>query len=90
VRGTPVVTKVEVVAPYTLEVSFLDGKRRRVDLSENLNGDVFMPLRDPAYFARVFVDPVFHTVAWPNGADLAPEWLYEPDEEKYWGKKSVG
>jgi hypothetical protein len=89
-KGTPVVTSVEVVAPFTLEVQFRDGECRRVDLSKNLKGEVFRPLRDPEFFAKVFVDPISHTVAWPNGADLAPEWLYEPDEEKYWGKEVVG
>jgi hypothetical protein len=82
-RGTPVVTNVEVVAPYTLEVHFRDGKCRRVDLSESLEGEVFRPLKDHKLFAQAFVDPVSQTVAWPNGADLAPEWLYEPDPEKY-------
>jgi hypothetical protein len=89
-RGTPVVTSVEVVAPFTIEVHFRDGKCRTVDLSKNLKGEVFKPLKDPKFFAKVFVDPVSRTVAWPNGADLAPEWLYEPDEEKYWETKSVG
>jgi hypothetical protein len=35
------------------------------------------PLRDPAYFARVQVDPEAGTIAWPNGVALAPEPLYE-------------
>lgn len=38
---------------------------------------VFEPLRDPAYFARVSVDPEAGTIAWPNGADMAPDPLYE-------------
>jgi hypothetical protein len=37
---------------------------------------VFEPLRDPAYFARVEVDPEGGTIGWPNGADMAPEPLY--------------
>lgn len=46
-----------------------------------LDGPVFESLQDPEYFARVVVDPVCGTVAWPNGADFAPEALYElPDE----------
>ena len=35
----------------------------------------FEPLRDPAYFAQVFVDE-FGAVAWPNGVDLCPDSLY--------------
>lgn len=37
---------------------------------------MFEPLRNPAYFARVAVDPESGTIAWPNGVDMAPEPLY--------------
>jgi hypothetical protein len=37
---------------------------------------MFEPLQDPKFFAQVFVDD-FGAVAWPNGADLAPDALYE-------------
>jgi hypothetical protein len=37
-------------------------------------------LLDPVLFAQVAIDPVWHTVVWPNGADLAPEFLYDPDK----------
>jgi len=37
---------------------------------------VFEPLRDPAYFAKLRVDPELGTVVWPNGADLDPDVLY--------------
>ena len=46
-----------------------------VDFSGWLRGPVFEPLRDLEYFQRFFVDG--GTVAWPNGADIAPETLYE-------------
>jgi hypothetical protein len=42
-----------------------------------LHGPVFEPLQDPTEFAKVFLDPICRTIAWPNGADLAPEALYE-------------
>jgi hypothetical protein len=82
-HATPVVTEVKVIPPYTLEVQFRDGFCRRIDLTGELRGEVFEPLKDPEFFARAFVDPISRTVAWPNGADLAPEWLYEPDPEKH-------
>ena len=37
---------------------------------------VFAPLKDPAYFARVPVDPELGTIVWPNGADIDPDVLY--------------
>jgi hypothetical protein len=48
-----------------------------VDLGEELHGEVFEPLKDPALFRRFTVHPEFHTLCWPNGADIAPEFLYE-------------
>ena len=44
------------------------------DLADELWGEVFEPLRDPAFFGRFTVD---HTLVWPNGADFAPEFLHE-------------
>ena len=74
--GVPVVTAGTVVPPYTLDVSFEDGQQRRIDLEPLLFGPIFEPLRDVRRFAEATVDPEWGTVAWPNGADLAPEFLY--------------
>jgi hypothetical protein len=71
------VVKVEASGPHSLNVTFEDGTRKQVDLLALLKGPVFEPLRDPVYFARVMLDPVAGTVVWPNGADIAPEALYE-------------
>src|SRR5437762_3344120 len=56
-----------------LWLAFNDGRRKLVDLRPLLDGPVFEPLRDEAFFSRVSLDPVCGTVVWPNGADLAPE-----------------
>jgi hypothetical protein len=62
--------------PYRLWLSFTDGTQAEVDIRPLLDGGpVFEPLKDPAYFARVTLDPVCGTVVWPNGADFAPEAL---------------
>ena len=50
---------------------------KTVDVTPLLQGPVFEPLHDPDFFYRVQLDPVCGTVVWPNGADFAPEYLYE-------------
>lgn len=66
----------EVRGPYRLWLAFSDGTRAEVDVRPLLDdGPVFEPLRDPAYFAQVTLDPICGTVVWPNGADFAPEAL---------------
>ena len=71
------ILKVAPVGGHFLEIEFSDGLRKRVDVNPLLTGPVFEPLRDPQYFKRVMVDPICGTVVWPNGADLAPEALYD-------------
>lgn len=68
--------KLEAREPYRLFLEFSDGLSGEVDLSSRLFGPVFEPLRDPAFFARVSIDE-FGAPCWPNGADLAPDGLYE-------------
>jgi hypothetical protein len=77
------VVAVHVIRPYVLEVTFADGARRQVDIEPLLWGEVFQPLRDPAFFARVAVDDELGTIVWPNGADLAPEFLYYGEQTPY-------
>jgi hypothetical protein len=75
------IVKAEVTGPHSLDLTFKDGTRKQVDLRPLLEGLVFEPLRQPEFFARVVLDPVAGTVVWPNGADIAPETLYELPEE---------
>jgi uncharacterized protein DUF2442 len=61
---------------YLLELTFSTGDVRVLDIEPYLRGPVFMPVRDPALFAQVTVDPELGTIVWPNGADLSLEELY--------------
>ena len=70
------VVRVSALPNYRLKVEFRDGVSGTVDLSRELSGEVFEPLRDEAFFHQVKVDE-FGAVAWPNGADLAPDALYD-------------
>ena len=71
------VLEARVVTAFTVSLRFSDGTEGRVDLSKELHGPVFELLRDPSYFGQLRVDPELDTIAWPNGADFAPEFLYE-------------
>lgn len=62
---------------YRVWLRFADGLSGEVDLSDELWGPVFEPLKDEAEFAKLRADPELDTIIWPNGADFSPEWLYE-------------
>ncbi len=70
------VTDVKALSGYRLDVVFSDGVRGMLAIEGRLFGPMFEPLRDPEMFARVGVDD-FGAVCWPNGADLAPDALYQ-------------
>ena len=70
------VTAVEVIGAYQLRLTFADGTVGDVDFAGREWRGVFEPLRDPAYFSRVAVDPEAGTITWPDGLDMAPEPLY--------------
>jgi hypothetical protein len=72
----PKITYVKAHPEWTLEIAFSDGTRGTIDLKDRLFGPVFEPLRDPNFFAQVRVDE-FGAICWPNGADLAPDALYQ-------------
>jgi len=65
------------VREFTLWLRFSDGVEGEVDLSEELDGPIFEPLKDPQVFCSFHLHPELHTVTWPNGADFAPEFLHE-------------
>lgn len=70
------VTECEIVAPYTLRLSFDDRTTQVIDFRPVLEGEVFGPLQDLSLFNKVRLDPEFHTLVWPNDADFDPETLH--------------
>jgi hypothetical protein len=70
------VTSVSYLEDYKLRLAFNNGAVMDVDLKDELYGEVFEPLRDLSMFRQVFLNPDTNTIEWPNGADLAPEFLY--------------
>ena len=73
----PRVTEAPHVRDFVVLVRFQDGVQGEVNLEPQLYGEVFEPLKDPQYFRQFRVDADLHTLVWPNGADFAPEFLYE-------------
>jgi hypothetical protein len=71
----PRVVRVSVLSGYRLRVEFDDGVAGEINLSDRLFGPVFEPLHDEREFAKVLVDE-FGAIAWPCGADLAPDAVY--------------
>lgn len=71
------VVSLQIVAPYTLHVTFDDQTLQIIDFHPVLAGKLYAPLRDLSLFNRVQIDPEAHTVVWPNGADFDPATLHD-------------
>ncbi len=75
------VIQVVYLKDYKLRLEFDDGKVKDLDLKDELYGEIFEPLKDTELFKKVYVNPETGTIEWPNGADFAPEFLYETGQE---------
>jgi Protein of unknown function (DUF2442) len=69
------VVGIERLGGHRLRIRFSDGSFGEHDFAVMAAepGPLLEPLRDSEYFARVFLD--FGAPTWPNGFDIAPEWL---------------
>ena len=74
-KASPYVKSARYLRKTLVELTFTNGEMKVVDLAPLMNGPVFVRAKQPAVFKKLFVDG--GTVCWPNGADLAPEALYE-------------
>jgi hypothetical protein len=77
-RSTPLLIEATPIEGHIVRLRFADGAAGEVDLGYLLEyGGVFEPLCDDEFFRELRADPEAGTIVWPNGADVAPETLYE-------------
>jgi len=69
------VIRAKYIKDYTLLIEFNDNTSKKVDLKKELYGEIFEPLKNKAFFKDFFISR--NTIEWKNGADFAPEFLYE-------------
>ena len=68
-------TAAKYTSDFKLWVTFSDGLDCELDLDNQLVGPIFEPLKQQSFFSQLAFDAELETVVWPNGADLAPEFL---------------
>ena len=69
------VTQAKYINDYKVWLAFNDGTEGEIDLSHELYGEIFEPLKDKSFFKSFKLEG--HTLSWKNGADFAPEFLRE-------------
>jgi hypothetical protein len=69
------VSSAKYIEDYKINLVFNTGESKTVDLVDKLNGIVFEPLKDKTFFKSFTIR--YNTIEWSNGADFAPEYLYE-------------
>ena len=65
------------IKDYIIQVKFSDGEEFVIDLKDHLTGGIFEALKDKKVFSNFELHPDLETIVWKNGADLAPEFLYQ-------------
>ena len=68
------VKNAEYISDYQIKLEFNGDFKRVVDLKDELEGEIFEPLKDTEYFKNFHID--CGTLSWSNGADIAPEYLF--------------
>lgn len=70
------IVDVRVIHGYTLLLRFSDGRTKCVDLEPFIGRGISAALLDEDYFRQVSIDSA-GGIAWPNGYDFCPNYLYE-------------
>lgn len=74
----PEVVKAKHINGFVIATCFNDGTEKLIDISQWFKGPIFRSLKNPRFFRKFFIEG--GTLAWPNGADIAPEALYQADD----------
>lgn len=71
------VVSVRVIGPFRIHVVFANGMNGERDMRylTEKSGEMALPLRDPVFFSKVFIE--LGALTWPNGYDLDPIFLYD-------------
>jgi hypothetical protein len=69
------VNEATYISDYKLKLKFNNDEVKKVDLKDELYGEIFEPLKDKQFFKDFFIS--HNTIEWKNGADFAPEFLFE-------------
>jgi hypothetical protein len=72
---------VEYIEDYSLRIRFNNGIEKEIDLSSDLYGEIFEPLKNINTFRNFYINQNTNTIEWENGADFAPEYLFEIGKE---------
>lgn len=65
-----------IMNDYQLKITFSNDETRIVNLANELHGEIFEPLKNPDLFKQAYLTE-WNVIEWPNGADFAPEFLFE-------------
>jgi len=74
------IIEVEYLENYKLNLKFNNNRIKEVNLEDELYGEMFEPLKDIKKFKNFFIS--HNTIEWENGADFAPEYLYNLNKQK--------
>lgn len=79
----PKLTEAEYKGEYRIRLKFSDATEGEVDFQDELWGEMFEPLKNKDLFSKFSIHKELETIFWPNGADFAPEFLYQKLHPEY-------
>lgn len=77
------VVEARYLGDYKVWLEFNDGRKGVVDLADELHGETRLPLRDRELFSSFYLDYGLASIAWHDGIEFAPEFLYEKLKEMH-------